>query len=214
MSWRRESGFSADELHVLDRLDSPAEIQSYLNALRANFELEGDTCMSPRLVLRTGSAHCVEGAVLAAAAMRLHGRPAQLVELLTTADDDPHVIAIFRERGFWGALGKTNHAVLRYRDAVYKTLRELVMSYFHEYFLNSNGRKTLRSYTRPMQLSQFDKRGWATSEEPVDYIPKKLEEADHIDLLAEWQVRALRVADPIEIDAGKLIVDRKPTDSK
>lgn len=210
MSWARESGLTQAELRVLQPLDTPAKVQSFLNELRTNFEEGGDTCMSPRRVLASGKAHCVEGAVLGAAAMRLHGRPAQVVELLTTADDDPHVVAIFRDRGFWGAIGKTNHAVLRYRDAVYRNLRELVMSFFHEYFLNSNGEKTLRSYTRAMSLAQFDSRGWTVSERDISYIPKRLEDARHYDLFDAKQLASLRVADEIEIEAGKLVVEKRP----
>ncbi len=195
---------------MLKPLKTPSLIQDFLNELRTNFEEGGDTCMSPRSVLASGKAHCVEGAILAAAAMRLHGRPPLLVELLTTADDDPHVIAVFRERGCWGAVGKTNHAVLRYRDAVYRSLRELVMSFFHEYFLNSNGEKTLRSYTRPMNLAQFDARRWTVSEEDITYVPKKLEDARHYDLVDARQIKTLRVADAIEIDAGKLVVEKRP----
>jgi len=210
MSWARTSGFTKEELRVLQSLSTPARVQTFLNELGTNFEEDGDTCMSPRSVLNCGRAHCVEGAVLGAAAMRLHGRPAQVVELLTTANDDPHVIAIFREGGHWGAVGKTNHAVLRYRDAVYRSLRELVMSFFHEYFLNSNGEKTLRSYTRTLSLAQFDSRGWAVSERDIAYIPRRLEEARHYDLFTPEQITTLRVADQIEIDAGTLVVEKRP----
>ena len=208
MSWK--SGFSRAELAVLRPLNTPQKVQGFLNELATNFELDGDTCRSPRRVLETGEAHCVEGAILAAAAFRLAGRRALLMELLTTADDDPHVVALFQERGYWGAVGKTNHAVLRYRDAVYRDTRELAMSFFHEYFLNSNGQKTLRSITRPMNLARFDARGWTVSERDVDYIPTALEDAAHYSLLEPWQARGLRAADPIEIEAGKLVVERAP----
>ncbi len=205
-----QPGFSARELRALKPLTTPAKVQSFLNELGTNFEQGGDTCMSPRSVLATGKAHCVEGAVLGAAAMRLHGRAPRLVELLTTADDDPHVVAVFQERGFWGAVGKTNHAVLRYRDPVYRSLRELVMSFFHEYFLNANGAKTLRSYTRATSLAQFDARGWAVSEQDISYIPKHLEDAQHYELLEPWQIASLRSADEIEVQAGKLVVEAHP----
>ena len=208
MSW--DSGFSRAELSVLKPLKTPQRVQDFLNELSTNFELEGDTTRSPRRVLETGEAHCVEGAILAAAAFRLAGRRALLMELLTTADDDPHVVALFQERGRWGAVGKTNHAVLRYRDAVYRDTRELAMSFFHEYFLNSNGAKTLRSITRPMNLARFDARGWPTSEEDVDYIPTALEDAAHYPLVEPWQIKQLRAADGIEIEAGKLVVEKAP----
>lgn len=208
MSW--DAGFSRAELALLRPLKSPARVQDFLNELSTNFELDGDTCRSPRRVLETGEAHCVEGAILAAAALRLAGRRALLMELLTTAEDDPHVVALFQERGHWGAVGKTNHAVLRYRDAVYRSTRELAMSFFHEYFLNSSGEKTLRSITRPLDLARFDARGWAVAEQDVDYIPTALEDAAHYPLVEARQIRHLRAADPIEIEAGKLVVERAP----
>jgi len=203
-------GFTRSELRTLERLDTPAKIQTFINRLATNFEQHGDTCLSPRMVLRERHAHCVEGALLAAAALRLHGDRPLVVELVPTGDDDAHLVTVFRRGRFWGAIGKTNHAVLRYREPVYRDIRELVMSYFHEYFLNSNGKKTLRNYTRPVDLSRFDARGWMTAEDHVHYIPAAIEAVRHYDLLAPWQVRGLRKADAIEIQAGKLLVEQPP----
>lgn len=109
--------------------------------------------------------------MLAAAALRMHGHRPLVVDLKATEADDDHVIAVFRQHGSWGAISKTNHAVLRYREPVYASIRELVLSFFHEYFLK-NGKKTLRSYSQPVDLSRFDRRGWMTSEEDVWYIPE------------------------------------------
>ena len=121
--------FNKEELKTLKRLDSPAKIQDFLCRLRYNPK---DTCFSPRMVLRKRCCHCVEGAMLAAAALRLNGRKPLLVDLTASRRDLDHVIAVFRENGKWGAISKTNHAVLRYREPVYTSIRELAMSFFHE----------------------------------------------------------------------------------
>ena len=112
--------------------------------------------MSPRLVLRNNKCHCIEGAIFAALALRFHGYKPLVVDLTASKDDFDHVIAVFKKDGKWGAISKTNHAVLRYREPVYKSIREIVMSYFHEY-ANDDGKRTLRSFSLPVNLSRFDK---------------------------------------------------------
>lgn len=195
--------FSLSELRILARLKSPAHIQDFLNDLAMNKEEHGDTCLSPRRVLTERHAHCIEGAMLAAVALRLHGHPPLLLDLTATKHDFDHVVAPFRLRGYWGAISKTNHAVLRYREPIYRTIRELVLSYFHEYFLD-DGRKTLRSYSRPVNLSRFDKNHWMTSEGDVWFVPEYLCDVPHIPLLSPAQVKGLRRADAIERKAGAL----------
>jgi len=202
--------FSKEELKFLKKLDSPSKIQDFLNSLKINFEENKETCMSPRKVLRTGKAHCAEGAILAAAILRVHGYKPLLVDLEATDDDWDHMIAVFKKNGRWGALGKTNHAVLRYREPVYKSIRELVMSFFHEYFLNSNGKKTLRRYSIPVDLSRFDKKNWMIDNEDVWYIPEHLTMVKHFDILDAPQLRGLRKADPVEIEAGKIVEEKEP----
>ena len=196
--------FSKEELIILKKLNHPSKIQDFLNDLKINFELNGDTCMSPRKVLREGHAHCMEGAILAAAILRLHGHKPLIVDLETNDKDYDHAIAVFNKNGFWGALSKTNHAVLRYREPVYRNIRELAMSFFHEYFLDSNGKKTLRRYSLPVDLSRFDSKKWMISEEDVWFIPEALCYAKHFDLLTKSQIASLRKADEIEIKAGSL----------
>ena len=190
------------ELRTLRRLNSPRRIQDFLNELPQNHEPDGDTCFSPRLVLRYGRAHCMEGAMFAATALRQHGQRPLVLDLTASFDDQDHVVALFREHNAWGAISKTNHSVLRFREPVYRTIRELVMSYFHEYFLQSNGKKTLRSFAGPIDLSRFDKQGWMTSKEEVWYIPEHLCEIIHTQILSPTQIRRLRKADPIELLAG------------
>ena len=194
---------TSEEILVLKKLDSPSKIQDFLETLEPNFEFFGDRCMSPRQVLREKKAHCVEGAMIAALALRLQGFKPLVVDLTSNKKDYDHVIAIFKKNGFWGAISKSNHAHMRYRDPIYKTIRELVISYFNEYFLNT-GEKTLRSYTNPINLARFDRRGWMTSEEDVWYVPEYLVDVKHIQLLDRKQIKTLRKVDPIEVAAGKL----------
>ena len=151
----------------------------------------------------------MEGALLAAAALRIHGHKPLVVDLTATKNDFDHVIVVFKQHNYWGAISKTNHAVLRYRDPVYKTIRELVLSYFHEYF-DDKGRKNLRSYTDPVDLSRFDKYNWMTSEEEVWYIPEYLAEAKHFPLLSRKQIAVLKKPDTIEMKAGDLVEWKKP----
>ncbi len=196
--------FNQQELSILKKLNTPKKIQDFINKLKINFEPNGDTCRSPRVVLKKREAHCVEGAILAAAALRIHGHKPLVVDLTANKKDFDHVVAVFKQHGFWGAISKTNHAVLRYREPVYKTIRELVMSYFHEYFTDK-GEKTLRSYSMPVDLSRFDKLGWMTSEKEIWYIPDYLVEVPHKQILTKQQISNLRKADIIEIKAGKLV---------
>lgn len=186
-----------DELRQLSTLRRPERIQDYLDSLAMNFELRGETCKSPRRVLTTGSAHCMEGAMLAALALRLQGEPPLVMDLKSRRGDDDHVVALFRRHGCFGAISKTNHGVLRYRDPVYRTLRELALSYFHEYFTD-DGAKTLRSFSVPMDLSRFDHLGWATSPRDLWVIPRTLDRSRHLALLDAAQVQGLRRADPME----------------
>ncbi|OGL95741.1 hypothetical protein A2348_03885 [Candidatus Uhrbacteria bacterium RIFOXYB12_FULL_58_10] len=200
-----DHAWTAEERRVLRSLRTPGRIQDFLNELPQNHEPDGDTCFSPRLVLRHGRAHCVEGAMLAAVALRLVGERPFLLDLTTSDDDQDHVVALFRRNAHWGAISKTNHAVLRYREPVYRTVRELAMSYFHEYFLQSNGKKTLRSYAGPVDLTRFDRRNWMTSEEEVWYVPEYLCAVSHKPVLTRGQIASLRAADWVERRAGEIV---------
>ena len=168
---------SKEELHLLRRLSTPEKIQQYLEDLPYNKEREGETCLSPRRVVRYNTAHCFEGALFAAAALRVNGRPPLILDLEAVRDDD-HVIAVFRVNGCWGAIGKSNYAGLRFRSPVYRNLRELVISYFEHYY-NLDGEKTLRAYSRPVNLARFDTMGWMTAEDDLWSIPEYLVEIKH-----------------------------------
>lgn len=190
------------------KLSSPKKIQDFLNTLAFNFEEDGETCMSPSRVRREGRAHCLEGALFAASALRALGYRPLLLDLKAVAQDDDHVVALFQSHKRWGAISKTNHCVLRYREPVYATVRELALSYFHEYFLN-DGRKTLRSYSVPVDLRRFDRREWMTDENDLWYIVKALDSARHFQILRKGQARDLRSADAIEIESGKFVEWKK-----
>lgn len=201
-------GLDKREVKILKSLNTPAKIQDFLNKIPINFEEKGDTCMSPRMVLKNWKAHCMEGAMFAAAALRINGEKPLVVDLVATRKDFHHVICVFKRDGKWGAISKTNHAVLRYRESVYKNIRELVMSFFHEYF-DDNGKKNLRSYSLPVDLSRFDHLNWIASEEDIWFIHDYLDKAKHFPILNNKQARGLRKADGIEIDAGKLLEWKK-----
>jgi len=203
-------GLTGREYAVLRRLDSPKKIQDFLEGFPINFEPEGDTCLSPRRVLRERRAHCIEGAMLAALALHIHGHPPLLLDLEAAKHDFDHVVALFKKNGRWGAISKTNHAVLRYREPVYASVRELALSYFHEYF-DAKGRKTLRTFSRPFDLRRLDD-AWMTSEEDVWEVPEALCSVPHQSILTRSQISGLRRADPIERQAGELVqfTKRKP----
>lgn len=201
----KSSSWTPEENALFRALSSPARIQDFLNTLRFRIVGANETCHSPRLVMRYREAQCIEGAMFAAAALRFHGFRPLIVDLVSTAQDQDHVIAVFAVDGCWGAISKTNHGVLRYREPIYRSVRELVMSYFHEYFLQSNRKKTLRSFSKPIDLSRFDRRHWETSEEPVWYIPEHLVAIPHTPILNRSQIARLRFADPIEAKMTEIV---------
>lgn len=196
------SSFTQKEKTLLQKLNTPAEVQDFLNGLPFNFETGGETLKSPLFVLREGKAHCLEGALLGAYILSLHGFKPYILHLKATKHDYDHVIAPFKVRGLWGALSKTNHAVLRYREPIYKNIRELVLSYFHEYFLN-DGRKTLRQYSKPLNLNAFG--NWAVMQGNLWDIDKKLDKTKHYDILPKAHIKRLRKADKVEIRVGKVV---------
>ncbi len=159
---REDLGLVRSEFAALQRLTTPAKIQAFLNALPANHEVGGETILSVREVLRQRRAHCIEGAFVAACALWVHGEAPLVLHMACDASDYPHVVALFRRGGHWGALSKTNGAVLRFRDPVYRSLRELSLSYFHEY-ANRRGDKTLRSYSGAFDLRRLDPADWVTA---------------------------------------------------
>jgi len=182
--------FSPAELRALRALKSPAGIQRFLDAIP--YHLAG-TAWSPRTVLREKTAHCLEGAIFAAAALRVLGFPPLIFDLEAEQDTD-HVLAIFKTRGHWGAIAKSNFAGCRYREPVYRTLRELALSYFNTYF-NLRGERTLRRFSRPVNLARFDDRDWMTSDKGIWFIAEYLCDIPHQSLLKRGLAKHLTRVD-------------------
>jgi hypothetical protein len=176
---------------------TPARIQRFVDDLTYQY---ANTAWSPRCVLRQRKGHCLEGALLAAAALRVNGYPPLLMDLEAVHDDD-HVLAVYRERGLWGSIAKSNFAGLRFRAPIYRTLRELALSYFEHYY-NLRGDRTLRSYSRPVNLARLDRQHWMTSDEDVWCVTDLLIEARHYPLFPHKVARALPRVDRRSFEAG------------
>ncbi|MGQ9584975.1 MAG: hypothetical protein ACUVXG_06195 [Anaerolineae bacterium] len=196
MPWNEE------ERAILSRLDAPWKVQEFLDSIPYNTDHQ---TRSPRRVLRDRRAHCTEGAIFAAAALRFHGHPPLLLDLRAENDDD-HVLALYRVNGFLGAVAKSNFVGLRFREPIYRTYRELALSYFPDYF-NTVGEKSLRAYSRPLNLRVFDPRNWMTTEEDLEFVGRRLDRLRHYPLLDEEMVRALRPVDRRTYEAGFLGAD-------
>ena len=204
---RRFPALDAKEFRFFKKLNSPAKVQDLLNRMPQNFDAGRRTCRSPLMALERNRAHCMEGAMLAAAIFWYHGERPLVLDLRTTKKDDDHVVALFKRHGRWGAVSKTNHAVLRYRDPIYKNIRELTMSYFNEYFLD-DGIKTLREYSAPFDLRRYGA-DWLTSKKNLWEIPYDLDRSRHFKILPPGGAKNLRLADKIEIESGKIVEWKK-----
>ncbi len=206
---REDVGLTAREFAVLARLSTAQKIQAYLNALPVNHELGGETVLSVREVLRQRRAHCIEGAFLAACALWIHGEPPLVMHLDCDESDYPHVLALFRRGRCWGANSKTNGVVLRYRDPIYRSLRELALSYFHEY-CNTRGKKTLRSYSGAFDLRRVDPALWVTNAQSCKVVEDRLAGLRHYPLISKWQERLLTPRDAFERKAAKFVEYPRP----
>jgi len=195
---RRESfGLSPENLRALRALKTPAQVQKFIDALPYQY---ANTALSPQRALRERKGHCLEGALLAAAALRVNGYPPLLMDLEAVHDDD-HVIALYRENGLWGGIAKSNFAGLRFRAPVYRTLRELALSYFEHYY-NLRGERTLRSYAGPVNLARLDGLQWMIAEEDVWCVPELLIATRHSPLFPDKVARALPRLDRRSLEAG------------
>jgi hypothetical protein len=184
------AAFTPAELRKLRSFKDPYGIQRFLDDTPYHLQ---DTAWSPRVVLREQTSHCLEGAIFAAAALRALGFPPLIIDFEAENDTD-HVLAVYRIKGHWGAVAKSNYTGCRYREPVYRSLRELAMSYFNIYF-NMRRERTLRNYSRPVNLARFDHLEWMTTEEPVWFIPYHLVDIPHIKLLTPGMKRHLHRAD-------------------
>jgi hypothetical protein len=191
------SQFTARELRTLRAMRTPAGIQRFIDSMEYHL---ADTAWSPRRVLRERTAHCLEGSIFAAAALRAIGYPPLVFDLEAVRDTD-HVIAIYKLRGHWGAVAQSNYAGCRGREPVYRSLRELAMSYFEDYF-NLRGERTMRTYSEPVNLARFDSQQWMTTEKPVWFIPEYLCGIPHTRVLTPAMARNLSRMDRRSFEAG------------
>ncbi len=195
-------GFEKTELAILRKLSSPEKIQSFLDDdVAYNKEKDGETCRSPRRVIRDRTAHCAEGAFFAAAALRVQGHPPLIIDLEAVRDDD-HLLAVYKQDECWGAIAKSNYSGLRFREPVYRTIRELVMSYFEHYY-NLKGEKSLRAFsTRPVNLSRFDKGNWMLREDDLWDICEYFCQVPHSRIMTAPMERKRRMMDRRLYEAG------------
>ena len=194
------NSLTSRERRTLSRLTTPLKVQSFLDELRYNPQEGWFRC--PLQVLRDRKGHCFEGAVFAAAVMEKLGYPPLIVNMFPEpGTDDEHLVAVFRRRGTWGAVGKSNYVGLRYREPIYRNLRELVMSYFEQYY-NVKKQKTLRFYTRALDLRTFERHQWRTSNETMNRIDRRLDALKRIPVLNRSQIRALSLVDERSYRAG------------
>jgi hypothetical protein len=199
---QKKSGLPKEVFLKLKNLNTPEKIQEFLNSTPFNFERKGETCRTVEESLSEKEAHCFEGALIASCALWVNGERPLLLDLKATGGDMDHVMTLFIRDGHYGAISKTNHGVLRYREPVYKTVRELVMSLFHEYFLKS-GVKTLRSYSKPYDLSK-EKINWISGSRELFVLSKKLDRSPHTKILTPKMIKNLRKAEEIEIKMGEI----------
>lgn len=194
--------WTSDELAVFDRLDSPDNIQQFVDAIPYSTD---PIYRSPRSVLRDRKAHCFDGALLGAAALRRIGFPPLIVDMQAVRDDD-HILAVFRLDGHWGAVAKSNFVGLRFREPIYRSLRELVISYFDSYY-NMEREKTLRGYTVPLDLREFDSARWMTEDTRLEEIAERLDRIRSFRLVSEEMVEKLAPVDDRTFQAGMLGAD-------
>ncbi len=201
-------GLSETHFKLLKSLNTPIKIQSFLDSLPQNYEKKGETYMSPERSLLAKKAHCIEAALIAATALWINGEQPLLMDLKAYPHDMDHVVALYKINGYFGAISKTNHATVRFRDPIYRTTRELALSYFHEYFLNSNGKKTLKSYSATLNLKQFGKK-WIIAKDDLWNIAEALDKAKHFPLVPKKNIKHIRKADHMEIKASSFIEWKK-----
>ncbi len=193
-------GLTTAEIDAMRLLKTPERVQDFISAIPCNFETDGDTCHSVRTVLARNEAHCIEAAFVAACAMALHGLPALLMDFQAQGDDD-HVVALFKHGNHWGAVSKSNKIWLRWRDPIYRSLRELAISYFNEYV--TADRKTLRNYSRPFDIGKYDPDYWVTRGDGCWEMADEIDSSRHYPLVSPAQSRRLRRRESFEqkIDA-------------
>jgi len=197
------------ERRTFERLRTPDRIQDFLEKLPVNFSIEQWETMSPRRMLKARVAHCAEGALLAAAILAYHGRPALLMDFQSLPKDDDHVVALFTERGLWGAISKTNHSILRWRDPIYRSPRELAMTYAHEY-CTDKGEKSLLAYSKPFSLNRYAPERWVIAPKDLQWLMDDLDDSPHFPVAPNAALRARRRASKIERKVLQITEWREP----
>ncbi len=198
-------GLSGKDFRTLKKLSTPIKIQDFLDRMPVNYEKKGETIMSPARALKAGKCHCLEGALIGATALWIQGEEPLLLDLGAKSPDVDHVVAVYKRNGYFGAISKTNHATIRFRDPVYKTLRELALSYFHEWWTNKRGEKTMRSYsTQLLNLKKFGTK-WVTETRDLQNISDALDNLPHAPVVIKQNIKYLRKADPMERKAGTIL---------
>jgi len=192
------------EHRLFARLDTPQKIQTYLDKTPINFGEYGDTAMSPRRMLKMKMAHCTEGAFFAAAVLSYHGRETWLMDIQSLPSDHDHVVTLFKERGLWGAISKTNHAILRWRDPIYQSWRELAMSYAHEYCL-PGGKKSMMAYSRPFSLQRYKPERWVIVEEDLDWLLLDLDLSPHVPVAPPAAMRKRMRSTKVELLSQEVV---------
>ena len=195
-------GLPRRQAETLSKLSTPEAIQDFVNKIPMNFEIGGGTALSVTETLRQRRAHCIEGAMVAACAFHMNGEPSWLMDMGAAEGDVDHVVALFKRGAYWGAVSKSNGAYLRYRDPIFRTLRELALTYFFEY--TKRRKKTLRTYSVPIDLRKVDPKLWVTNGKFCEEIVEILTVAKHFNLVPRGQEKRLRLIDRIEHDAIKL----------
>ena len=197
-----DQALNRKQRRLIASLTSPLKIQTFLDSVPYSAE---NVYRCPLSVLRDGKAHCYDGAVFAAAMLRRLGHPPLIVDLLADRDDD-HLLALYRRDGYWGAVAKSNFAGLRFREPIYRSLRELIMSYFEDYY-NLRREKTLRSYTAPLNLKIFDRMNWLVDDAALDAIADRLGEIRQVQVVTVDMVAQLSLVDKRSYQAGMLGVN-------
>ena len=204
---------SPAEQRLFARLDTPQKLQTFIDRLPANFEPDGDTIMSPRRLMKARVAHCAEGALFAAAVRAFHGKPAWLMDIQSLPSDHDHVVTLFKERGLWGAISKTNHAILRWRDPIYRSPRELAMSYAHEYCL-PGGKKSMLAFSKPFSLARFAPKRWVIATEDLDWLLEELDDSPHVPVAPRAALRSRRRMSRVELLAQEVVEWKRPRKRK
>jgi hypothetical protein len=195
-----EASLTKAEARRIAGLSSPAKIQAFLDTIEYS---EEERYRCPLTVLRDMKGHCFDGGVFAAAMLKRIGHPPLILDIIPNDNDDDHILALYKVKGHWGSVAKSNYTGLRFREPVHRTIRELIMTYF-EVFFNAIGEKTMRAYTRPLNLKEFDRIHWEINDDSLDAIGERLDEIQKFKPVTPAMIRNLTFADERSVKAGLL----------